>query len=53
MLTCIHAVVCSDGGHIEEAEREGWTERFLTLLCSPGGGKNALRHAASTALAGQ
>ncbi len=47
----------SDGGHIDEAEREAWTERLLRLLCSeaPAGAaadaEEALRHAAGTALA--
>ena len=41
----------ADGGHMAEAEREEWVERFLALLCSEAEG-DALRHAASTALAG-
>ena len=54
----VHMPVCrADGGHIDEAGREAWTERLLRLLCSeaPAGAaadaEETLRHAAGTALA--
>ena len=34
LIADTHKCCCADGGHIDEAEREAWTERLLRLLCS-------------------